>query len=270
MIHALRRQARIYGAFAAMAAKQALAYNYSVLVQYFLQILSMIIYIYFWRAVYSSATTLGGLTLTQTINYILLARILAPLLNTYTIFSFGFRIRNGDFALEFVRPVDFLTRQYVEHLTGVGFFFVQAIPLFTLAWLAFGLQLPASPAVWLAFAISVWLGQSALFFFDWILACLAFYTTETWGLTMVREGVAAFFSGALVPLAMMPGWLQQAASAMPFAQAVAVPIALLSGLTPLADAPRVWLVQALWLVGLAVASRLIFNKAARQVTVQGG
>jgi ABC-2 type transport system permease protein len=200
----------------------------------------------------------------------LLARILSPLLETRTIFRFGFLVRSGDFAIELVRPVDFLTRQYVEHFTGVGIFFVQKIPLFILAWLAFGLQLPGRFDVWLVFAVSVWLGQSALFFFDWIFACLAFYSTETWGLSMVRTGVAAFFSGALVPLAMMPGWLQQAASAMPFAQALAVPAAFLSGITSVADAPRVWLVQALWLVGLAVLSRLVFNVAVRKVTVQGG
>jgi ABC-2 type transport system permease protein len=270
MIRALRRQASIYGAIAAMESKQYLAYNYYVWVEYVLQIVSMIIYIYFWRAIYTGVNTLGGLTLAQTINYILLARILSPLLETRTIFRFGFLVRSGDFALELVRPVDFLARQYVEHLTGVGIFFVQKIPLFILAWLAFGLQLPANPGAWLAFVVSIWLGQSALFFFDWMFACLAFYSTETWGLSMVRTGVAAFFSGALVPLAMMPGWLQQVAAAMPFAQALAVPAAFLGGITPAADAPRVWLVQMLWLLGLAVLSRLVFNVAVRKVTVQGG
>lgn len=270
MMRVLRRLAITYSAIAAMEAKLYLAYNYYVLVDYIVQILSMIIYVYFWRAIYTGATTLGGLTLTQTINYILLARILASLLETRTIFRFGFLLRSGDFALELVRPVDFLARQYVEHFTGIGLFFVQRIPLFILAWLVFGLQLPASLDAWLAFAVSIVLGQSALFFFDWIFACLAFYSTETWGLSMVRTGVAAFFSGSLVPLTMMPGWLQDVAAALPFAQALAVPAGFLSGITPVADAPRVWLVQAAWLVGLAVLSRLIFSVAVRKVTVQGG
>jgi ABC-2 type transport system permease protein len=270
MIQTLRRQATIYGALAAMEAKQYLAYNYYVAVEYVLQILSMIIYVFFWRAIYGTAQTLGGLTLQQTINYIMLARILAPLLETRTIFRFGFLIRSGDFALELVRPVDFLARQYVEHFTGVGIFFLQKIPLFILAWLVFGLQLPADPQAWLAFFVSLWLGQSALFFFDWIFACLAFYSTETWGLSMVRTGVAAFFSGSLVPLAMMPGWLQQLAAAMPFAQALAAPVAFLGGITPPAEAPHVWLVQILWLVGLGLLSRLVFSVAMRQITVQGG
>ncbi len=272
MIQACRRQISIYAAVAAMEAKLYLAYNYYVVVEYVLQILSMIIYVYFWQAVYAGAAspTLGGLTLQQTINYILLARILAPLLETRTIFRFGHLVRSGDFAIELVRPTDFLTRQYVEQFTGIGIFFVQKAPLFVLAWAAFGLQLPADPAAWGAFAVSMLLGQSVLFFFDWIFACLAFYSTETWGLSMVRTGVAAFFSGALVPLVMMPGWLQEVAAAMPFAQALAVPAAFLSGVTSVADAPRVWLGQLAWLVGLAAVSRLVFSVAVRKVTVQGG
>jgi ABC-2 type transport system permease protein len=60
--------------------------------------------------------------------------------------------------------------------------------------------------------ISVALGRSVLFFFDSIFACLAFYSIETWGLSVVRVGVPTFFSGALVPLAMMPDWLQRVAA----------------------------------------------------------
>lgn len=270
MIPALRRQLSSYGALALMEAKVFLAYNVYFWLEYIVQILSMVIYVYFWRAIYGTAPTLGGLSLAQTINYILLARILSPLLETRTIFRFGFLVRSGDFALELVRPVDFLTRQYIEHFTFVGIFLLQKIPLFILAWLVFGLQLPGRLDLWLAFIVSLWLGQSALFFFDWIFACLAFYSTETWGLSMVRTGVATFFSGSLVPLAMMPGWLQQVAASMPFAQALAVPASFLSGISTLADAPHVWLVQALWLVGLAILARLVFRVAVREITVQGG
>jgi ABC-2 type transport system permease protein len=94
--------------------------------------------------------------------------------------------------------------------------------------------------------------------------------TETWGLSVVRVGAGSFFSGALVPLVMMPGWLQNVVAAMPFAQALAVPISFLSGIATLADAPRIWLIQLVWLVSMLVLSRAVFNLAVRKVTVQGG
>jgi len=179
-------------------------------------------------------------------------------------------IRQGQIAVEMTRPLDLQLRIFAESVGEIGTFLVQRLPLFLVAWLLFGLKLPESPALWGAFLVSLLLGQVVLFLFDWIFACLAFYVTETWGLSVVRVGVGSFFSGALVPLAMMPGWLQNVAAGMPFAQALSVPISFLSGITPLSEAPRLWLIQVLWLVVLLVLSRAVFRVAVRKVTVQGG
>ena len=270
MIQSLRRNVSIYSAIASTAAKARLAYNMWVWADFFATIISMFIFVYFWRAVYAGETTLSGLTLEQTINYILLARLLAPLVETRTIYFFGDMIRRGQIAVELTRPLDMQLRNVVETFAELATFLVQRLPLFLLAWLIFGLQLQTNPAIWIAFFISLILGQAMLFLFDWMFACLAFYVTETWGLSVVRIGVGSFFSGALVPLVMMPGWLQNIAAAMPFAQAMSVPVSFLSGITSLADAPRLWLIQIIWLVALLILSRVVFSIAVRKVTVQGG
>jgi ABC-2 type transport system permease protein len=101
-------------------------------------------------------------------------------------------------------------------------------------------------------------------------ACLTFYTTEVWGLGVLIGGLSLFLSGGLVPLAMMPDWLRQVVLAIPFSQALAVPINILTGITPLNEVPRVWLSQLLWVIGLWFASNIIFRISVRKVTVQGG
>ena len=270
MFQTIRRQFNIYLAIAAMVPKEYLAYSIWVWAEFVTQILSLVIYSFFWRAVYGGAVTIAGLTLQQTLNYILLARIFAPLVETRLIFRFGFIIRSGQVVMELLRPIDFQAREYVEAITGVVMLLAQKIPLFLIAWALFGLQFSSDPVAWLVFFVALLMGQSIIFFFDWIFACLAFYSTETWGLSMVKVGLAQFFSGALIPLVMMPGWLQNVAAALPFAQALAVPLGLLSGVTPLADAPRVLWVQFIWLVALGLLSRIVFAIAVRKVTVQGG
>lgn len=270
MIQSIKRSFSIYGAIASMAAKTRLAYNMWVWAEFVVTIVSMIVFVYFWRAVYAGASNLGGLALSQTITYILLARLLSPLVETRTIFFFGFMIRQGQIAVELTRPLDMQARILTESFAELLVFLVQRLPLFLIAWLFFGLRLPTDPALWLAFSVSLLLGQIVLFLFDWMFACLAFYVTETWGLSVVRVGAGTFFSGALVPLVMMPGWLQKLAAAMPFAQALSVPVSFLSGIATLADAPRLWLIQMGWLLGLLVLSRLVFSIAVRKVTVQGG
>ena len=87
---------------------------------------------------------------------------------------------------------------------------------------------------------------------------------------MLIQGMTIFLSGSLVPLVMMPEWMRAVVLSVPFAQALAVPVGLLSGITPLGDAPRIWLIQILWIIGMWIASTLFFRVAIRKITVQGG
>ena len=70
--------------------------------------------------------------------------------------------------------------------------------------------------------------------------------------------------------AMMPEWLRAIAAVLPFSQAVYLPVSVLSGLTHLNELPRVWLLQLGYLAVLLPLSRLVFRRAVRVVTVQGG
>lgn len=270
LLSRLRRRAGIYGAFAAIVPKLFTAHWLWAWVELFAQLLMMTVLVFFWRAVYANTDSIGGLSAEQTINYILLAQLLAPLIQSRFIFSMGFMLREGLVAIELLRPVDFQGRYYVENIAEMATSLVLKLPLLLFAWLAFGLTLPSDPLVWAAFLLSVLLGRSILFLFSWLFACLAFYSTETWGLSVVYEGLSLFFSGVLLPLTIMPSWLLALAAALPFAQALYVPVSFLSGITPVAEAPRTWLVQLLWLAGLLVLSRLVFALAVRKVTVQGG
>ena len=270
MIATLRRKTSVYGAMAAITPKLFMAYSLWFWVSLILNAIAITIYVFFWRAVYAESATIAGLDLRTTLNYILLAQVFAPLSNMFLIFEFGYNLREGGIAHALLRPVDFQGSYYVQYLANLAGELVLQLPLALVAWLAFGLQWPTSPLAWGAFLISALLGRTVLFFFDWILACLTFYTTEVWGLGVLVFGVNLFFSGGLVPLVMMPDWLRTLVQSLPFAQALYMPLSLLSGIAPLSAAPQIWLTQIIWLVGLGLLSRLVFKLAVRKVTVQGG
>ncbi len=259
-----------------MVPKMMMAYSIWFWMQLLVQVMAMIIFVYFWRAVYASHTAagegnlIGGMTLQQTIDYILMAQILFPAVLTGIIFDFGWLLREGRFAMELLRPIDYQLRTYFEQLVGMVTNLLLKVPLLLLAVLFLGLRLPLDPRVWVVFIISLFLGHAVMFFCQWLFATIAFYTTETWGLQMVFESVMSLFSGALIPLMMLPGWLQTVGAFMPFAQSISVPVSFLSGVTPVTEAPRVWLIQLLWIAGIFTASRLFFNHAMKKITVQGG
>lgn len=247
-----------------------LVYTNWVFMDLFSRFLLMVIVTSFWRAVYENTTTISGLSLEQTVSYILLANLFGGIVFNSVIFDLGFMIRQGDIIQEMLRPVDFqwtfFIRQFSRNVIGL---FV-SLPLTLIAVIFFKLQLPSDPMVWFTFLVALILGQAVIFLFDWMLACAVFYTNEAWGLAVMRESIALFLSGLLVPYAMMPDWLKALATATPFKQAGAVPVSILSGATAMAEIPGIWATQLLWVLGLLVASRAVFNFTSRKITVQGG
>jgi ABC-2 type transport system permease protein len=270
MMQIIVRRFRIYLAIAAMVPKEFFTYRVWFWIGIILRTIGMTIYVFFWRAVYADTNSIAGMNLQQTLSYILLAQIFAPLLDMFLVFEFGYNLREGQMAIALLRPVNLQGNFYVQAFSRLLVGMITQIPMAIIATLAFGLQWPSDPGVWAAFMVTVIFGRTVLFFFDWIMACLTFYTTEVWGLGVLIDGISLFFSGGLVPLVMMPAWLQVIAQSFPFAQALYVPLAVLTGIVPLSQLPQVWLIQILWIVGLGFIARLVFNIAIRKVTVQGG
>jgi ABC-2 type transport system permease protein len=76
MLQSIRRKAGVYSAIAAIVPKIFMAYRAWFWMGILLNTISMTIFVFFWRAVYSNTSTIAGLNLQQTLNYILLAQVL--------------------------------------------------------------------------------------------------------------------------------------------------------------------------------------------------
>lgn len=270
MVLMLRRSLNKYAAVATLAPKFYLAYRGWVWMDLFVRVLAIVIFVYFWRAVYAQNSVVGSLELSQTLNYILWAQIFGQAVSVDALGAIGYLVRDGAIGIELLRPIDFQMGRYSMSLMDTLIALIVSLPLLIFGVLAFGLQIPPNPLVWLAFLISLILGHAVLYMFMWTIGCATFYTTEIWGFGVLVWSINQFFSGAIIPLTMLPDWLRGVADALPFAQAVFVPISILSGVTPLSEVPRLWLIQIAWLVGTFIVSRIVFNFAVRKVTVQGG
>jgi len=254
---------------AAMAMKEAVAYRVWFWLRLFTAAVAMTVFSFFWRAVYAGADRLAGLDLDTALRYALLAQVMAGVGESELLRRMSFSLREGRIAHDLSRPIDLQAAEYAYAIGTWASGAVTRLPLVGLLVL-YGASLPLDPLRWAAFLASFAVGASAMFCFEWILACLAFYTTEVWGIRITVEAMALFFGGILVPLDLMPGWLRAIAEMLPFQQIAYLPVALLAGITPLADAPRVLLGQLAWAVALLAVSRLAFARAVKVVTVQGG
>jgi ABC-2 type transport system permease protein len=263
-------------AFIPFVWRAQMAYSYSVWINMIIETLGLVLIYYFWRAVYIGQDTIQGYSEATTVSLMVWARIFAILLTNsngleYVGLSyFGRLVRDGELATELLRPVDLQWVSFTKSLGRLAFELLLRLPLIVIATAVFGIALPTDALNWLQFLISALLGYAIIYLFDWTLSCLAFVTTATWGLNMIRWGIAAFLGGTLIPLNWLPPTFAAVALHSPFGQALAVPLSLL--LEDVANPPwsLIVLEQIGWIVVYAIVSRFVYRQAQKVVTIAGG
>lgn len=266
----LRRWWRIYAPFGILEWQAVFQYNAWFWVEMLRSVIAMLIATAFWRAVFAQQSTLEGLTLTTTLNYVILARALGASNNSSVYWWIAQGISKGELELQLLRPLDFQLMHLAREFAAWGLNLLRSLPALLIGIAFFGANLPSDPLAYLAFGVTFVLGGMVLFCFEFMLGCLGFYITELWGLSVLRNGIALFFSGALIPLTLLPGALQTVATLTPFAQALYVPISFLSGVRDPSSLGSAVLMQIVSLVILGAVSRYVFFRSVRSLTVQGG
>ena len=133
-----------------------------------------------------------------------------------------------------------------------------------------GIALPADPARLVLFIISAALATMIKFGIVYCVSMVAFWTTGTEGITVGRLAVQNIFSGALIPLVFFPDWLRAIAAVLPFQGLISTPALTYLGKLDGPTTALMLAVQAGWAVGLILLGRLVWRRAVRVVTINGG
>lgn len=103
-----------------------------------------------------------------------------------------------------------------------------------------------------------------------IIGILAFYTTSSWGLQCFKQAFMSFFSGALIPIELMPIWLQNIANIMPFKSMIYFPVSIFLGNLSSKEIVGGFIFQILWIVILAILSKGLYKRGIKKVIIAGG
>jgi ABC-2 type transport system permease protein len=181
-----------------------------------------------------------------------------------------YRIREGDLNRDLLRPV--LPLHY-----DIAWFAGWKVVMIVL-WLpiAFGLSLvfdptlSPRPAEILTFAIAIWGAYLIRTMLQESLGMLCFWTTRGAAIFDLYMTVELLLSGRLVPLPLMPDWVQEISRFLPFQWAFYFPIESLVGDLSNQELVQGLVVQLLWiLIGLAIF-RVAWRSAIKRYSAVGG
>ena len=258
-----------YRAIAAATLRSVLTYR----IQFSLSLLSVLFQLTAMLAVWHALLaqrTIAGFTWPQMQTYLLVAFSTGGVVSNLADFRISFRIRNGQVALDLVKPLDYQLARLAETCGNL----VAELGCILFVWiavLASGMRLTLPPAQYLAlFLLSFALVVVLKFSMIYMTGMLCFWTQNYMGLYWARLSITSVLSGAVVPLTVLPHWLGAWAPWLPFAGTASTPGLILIGDATGGYALRLVAVQLAWSVALWYGARLAWRGAIRQLTVHGG
>ncbi|MGH3935601.1 MAG: ABC transporter permease [Pseudonocardiaceae bacterium] len=218
--------------------------------------------------VFAGSAQVAGYDPSRTVTFVWIGQGLIAVVLIWGNTDFGERVRNGDIAVDLLRPMDLQTALLAEDLGRASFALLTRFTIPLLIGLAFfDLTLPGSAIRWAAFGLSVLLAILVSFALRFLLHLVAFWLLDWRGVLALHGAISSVLAGLVIPIAFFPGWARTAIWATPFPAILQAPIdvAIAHGaILPLLAH------QLVWAVTLLAAGHLVLTRAVRTLVIQGG
>lgn len=183
-------------------------------------------------------------------------------------------IINGNIAYELVRPYSMYTFWYSKLLgTRVSSAMLRAPLVLILAVFLpapYTLNPPANISALLLSITGLFIGVFLMTSILMLMYISMFKTHNMVGSFILFGITADFFGGHYIPIPLMPDWLQQISSFMPFRYASDLPLRIYTGDIVGNEALYGILIEIFWLVSLFALGSYLMRRVSKKVVVFGG
>jgi ABC-2 type transport system permease protein len=256
-------------------AKIAIAEQIQYRVANYMYMLGMVaepvIYLVVWQTVASQqGGAVAGITAGQFAAYYIVWTLVRNINIVFTPYGWEERIREGRLSAQLLRPLF----PIVEDLG----FFLGWKPVVVLLWLPIALFLSLvfhpvlnpTPLAIVVFAISLLGAYLIRSLNQTSLGLITFWTTRVGPIFELYIAVELLLSGRLVPMALMPAWVQSIADVLPFQWTFGFPIEALVGNLTTEELLRGLGMQLLWIAIGSVLVRVVWRFAVRRYSAVAG
>lgn len=260
-----------YLSIALTSFQQAITYRITTLTNIGLTFIWVFILYYLWKAAFNEHQMIQGFTWDDMRTYVVIAYGLNALIGWRIAANMMQTIQTGNILRDLVRPLNYCLNQLsiatgaalVEGILSLGLTLVVGLVFI-------GIQPPASASAALLFGVAVVIGYFTKALIVFSVSLLTFWTLNGVGISWSREAVINILAGTIIPLAMMPGWLQTIANFAPMRGIVSTPLMIYLGKAEGTDALRLLALAAGWLIVLWFFANWAWKAAFNRVEIQGG
>jgi ABC-2 type transport system permease protein len=208
-----------------------------------------------WTSVASEAP-FAGFGQRDFVAYYLAALLVRNLTGNWVAWQINEEVRTGVLSVRLLRPVHPFLAYATQHLAAVPLRSLVALPVTIGLLLSAGGELVVRDARLGLFALSLAGAWLLSFFLLLLIGTFSLFIERSVAVMDVYLGVFAVLSGYMLPVQLLPDWVERAAGATPFPYLLGVPVEILLGFHGAGACARLvaiqWL-QAALVAGLALA-----------------
>lgn len=233
----------------------------------------MLIMIY--EAFFRDGSANQPMSLGQLVDYIWLQQsfmmFIALWLRDNDLFSM---ITSGNVAYEMCRPCDIYGFWYAKLMARrMAGALMRCAPILFVAFILpepYKLNLPPNIPATVLFVITLVLGLLVQVSISMFIYISVFITMSPVGSILMIGVLGEFFAGMIIPIPLMPAWLQGVAYILPFRLAADLPFRVYSGNITIGQGVVGVGIQLLWLAILITVGKFLMSSVLKKITVQGG
>ena len=272
----LKHFLRTYKPFTRAGVQEMITYRANFVCHFIGNILSAFIMYFVWKSVFlsSESATFMGFSMEDMVVYLFISFLTDYMTYSDGAWAVGEEIKDGSIAMRMIRPCSFemcfLFQETGTRLMCAAMIFVPMVAGVEIYRFAVMGAIRFHIGRFLLYILSMLIAYMISFYFNVCYGFMAFFFKNLWGTSLVKDMLVSFLSGGMIPLAFLPSGLATALNILPFASLRYTPVMIYMGMYSGGEiAWRIGL-QLLWLLAMMGISKLIWNRAIRHLTIQGG
>jgi ABC-2 type transport system permease protein len=237
-------------------------------------ILSSLIVIFLWMAIYRSAGKgiIGGYSLGEMVTYLLGGGLINSfILTTAENPETSQNIQDGTLSTYLLQPIHPYGIWFFRDLGSKTFLFALGLLGYLIVFIFFSkyLVFSPSPEYLLFFLISLVLASLLQFFLFQGLSLLSFWVENTYGIRFTMRVIMEVIGGAIIPISFFPLVLEKLFVLLPFPFLIYIPMQIYLGKIPLDRAFLELAKEGGWIVSLALINVILWKRGVRQYVAMG-
>jgi ABC-2 type transport system permease protein len=271
LVHPVRGLVDVYLAEARIAIAQQIQYRVANYMYMLGMVAEPVIYLVVWSTVaQQQGGSVGGYTPGALAAYYIVWTLVRNINIVFTPFGWEWRIREGQLSAQLLRPLFPIVEDLAFFLGWKPVVIVLWLPIAAFLAFVFHPVLSPSPLAIAVFAVSLLGAYLIRSLNQTSLGLITFWTTRVGPIFHLYIALELLLSGRLVPLSLMPDWVQRLADVLPFRWTFGFPIEALVGNLSNAQLLGGLAMQLFWIAVGAVLVRVVWHFAIKRYSAVSG